>query len=169
MTDNSTPANEPTDVSEDSSSVADDADRSMIERQTDDLDPQDARLSEEAAKWRRQARAEETNRRLAEARVELLQRNEIDRHLATKIALADDFWLATDVTVPDLLNEDGTKVDIDKVDAAVEAVLEGREHWRAKLGPVGAPSSAVTGDGKYQPQAEETTWDGFLKKGGRLA
>lgn len=154
---------EPTDTNV---SVADD--RSTPE-QSDDTG--DRKLSAEAARHRvaareaqAQATAAETELIVAQARVEKLQRNQIDQHLKTKVTLPADFWLATDAAVADLLTDDGTEVDTDKVDAAVEAVLEGRDHWRAKLGPVGAPSSSVTGDGRYDvPTTEQPSWDTLLR------
>lgn len=129
----------------------------------DTLDPQGQRLSEEAARWRRQARAEETNRLITEAKLAGLQMREVKRVLRPLMAVPDDFWLATDVTLADLLGDEG-EVDEDKVTQAAEAVLVNRPTWRATLKPVGAPSEAVRGDGRYDVgNAEEPTWEALLK------
>lgn len=135
-----------------------------------DTSEQDQRLSDEAAKWRVQARAEETNRLLAEARVAGLQTREVNRLLRAKLAAPADFWLVADVKLEDLLTyseaDADMVVDADKVHAAADAITESRPHWRAKLGPVGAPSNAVTGDGKYNvAAAEKPSWDTLLKGG----
>lgn len=128
----------------------------------DALDPQDQRLSEEAARWRRQARAEETNRLIAEARVAELQRAEINRHIATRLASADDFWLVPGVNFDDFI-VDG-EVDLDAVNTKADEIIASRPHWKARMAPVGAPSAAVQGDGRYDvPAAEEPTWEGLLK------
>ena len=121
----------------------------------------DQKLASEAARWRVTARQTETKLHVAEARIEEMQRNEINRHLATKLQAPEDFWPATNQTLADLLNEDG-QVDTERVSAAADAVLDGRPHWRAKLKPVGAPSTAVTGDGKYEPP-QTVTWHSLLQ------
>lgn len=130
-----------------------------------DPDPQEQKLSDEAAKWRRQARAEETYRRLAEAHVDKLQREQIRQHLAHKLAAPDDFWIARpEVTVADLMNDDGD-VDADKVHAAAEEILAERPFWKATLKPVGAPASSVQGDGKYNVPGsnDKVDWSDVLR------
>ncbi|MCB1286986.1 MAG: hypothetical protein KDB47_04670 [Mycobacterium sp.] len=121
----------------------------------------DQKLADEAAKWRVTARQTETRLKVAEARIEELQRAEINRQLATKLEAPEDFWLATNRTLADLLNEDG-QVDTERVAEAAEAVLANRSHWRAKLKPVGAPADSVTGDGKYEPP-KTVTWHSLLQ------
>ena len=151
MNENSTETTEP------DASAADD-NRSISERSDD---PQEQRLSDEAAKWRREYRAADTHRLIAEARVADMQTKEINRILATQFAAPDDFWLASDATLEDLTT-DG-EIDAEKVAEAAAAVLDTRPHWRATLKPVGAPASAVTGDGKAPKAAEQPTWAGLLK------
>ena len=129
--------------------------------QPDTGSKRDAKLADEAAKWRVTARQAETKLLVAEARIADMQRAEINAQLAKKLALPEDFWLATDSTLEDLTT-DG-KVDLDKVDAAAEAVTANRPHWRATLKPIGAPSSAVTGDGQYNPAPATPTWQQLLK------
>ena len=128
----------------------------------DALDPQDQRLSEEAARWRRQARAQETHRLIAEARVAVLLKEQIEQAVAKKLAVAEDFWLWPGVNLADFI-VDG-EADLDAVNAKAEEIRLARPLWAAKLGPVGAPSAAVQGDGRYDvPAAEEPSWESLLK------
>ena len=122
----------------------------------------DQKLADEAAKWRVTARQTETRLKVAEARVAELQRQEVERILATKLAMPEDMWLSGKWSVADMLNEQG-QVDAERVSAAADAVLEGRPHWRATLKPVGAPASSVTGDGDYKPGPAAPTWQQLLR------
>ena len=122
----------------------------------------DQKLADEAAKWRVTARQTETRLKVAEARVAELQRQEVERILATKLAMPEDMWLSGKWSVADMLNEQG-QVDAERVSAAADAVLEGRPHWRATLKPVGAPASSVTGDGEYKPGPAAPTWQQLLR------
>ena len=122
----------------------------------------DQKLADEAAKWRVTARQTEAKLAVAEARVAELQRQEVERILATKLAMPEDMWLSGKWSVADMLNEQG-QVDAERVSAAADAVLEGRPHWAApKLRSVGAPADAVTGDGKYEPP-QTVTWQSLLQ------
>ena len=122
----------------------------------------DQKLADEAAKWRVTARQTEAKLAVAEARVAELQRQEVERILATKLAMPEDMWLSGKWSVADMLNEQG-QVDAERVSAAADAVLEGRPHWRATLKPVGAPASSVTGDGDYKPGPAAPTWQQLLR------
>lgn len=163
MTETSTPPAEPADDT--SATPDDDVNRSTIE-QSDD--PTGRKLSDEAARWRRELRATETKLTAAEtretilaARVAELQRADINRAVATKLASADDFWIAPGVNLDDFI-VDG-EVDLDAVHAKADEIVAARPHWKAKW-PVGAPASAVTGDGKAPKAAAVTaTWEGLLK------
>jgi hypothetical protein len=135
--------------------------------QSDDLDPTGRKLSDEAARWRRELRATETKLTAAEtretilaARVAELQRADINRAVATKLASADDFWIAPGVNLDDFIVNG--EVDLDAVHAKADEIVAARPHWKAKW-PVGAPASAVTGDGKAPKAAEQPTWAGLLK------
>jgi hypothetical protein len=135
-----------------------------VEPEGDALDAAGRKLSDEAAKWRVQARAEETNRLIAEAKLAGVQTREVNRLLATKLQMPDDFWIASDVKLEDLLGDEG-EVDADKVAEAADAVLQNRPHWAARLKPVGAPSAAVTGDGKYNVKGtgDKVDWSDVLR------
>lgn len=134
-----------------------------------DIDPQDQRLSAEAARWRREFRSAEakltaadTQLTIAQARIAELQRAEIDRAVATKLASADDLWLWPGVNLDQFIT-DG-EVDLEAVNAKADEIITARPHWKAHLAPVGAPSAAVQGDGRYNvPGAAQPTWEGLLK------
>ncbi len=131
---------------------------------TADGSPHDGKLANEAAKWRREYRAAETKLTVAEARVAEMQKAEIHRLAATKLADPTDLWLAPGVDLGGLLGDDGM-VDPERVEEATEAILESKPHWRSRPRPVGAPAAAVTGDGKLEPVEEPTTWATVLKRG----
>jgi len=124
----------------------------------------DGKLANEAAKWRREYRAAETKLTVAEARVAEMQRAEIARLAATKLADPTDLWLAPGVDLGGLLGDDGL-VDPERVEEATEAILESKPHWRSRPRPVGAPANAVQGDGKAPEHVEEPTWASLLKRG----
>lgn len=127
-----------------------------------DIDPQDQRLSDEAARWRRQARAAETRETVLAARVAEMQKAEINRAVEKKLAVPDDFWLWPGVNFDDFI-VDG-EIDLDAVAAKADEIRTARPLWAAKLAPVGAPSAAVQGDGRYNvPGAAQPTWEGLLK------
>jgi hypothetical protein len=122
------------------------------------VDGTDRRLSAEAARHRTAARAAETKLAIAEARItELqkaadakiaeLQKAEVNRIFKDRFVSADDAWLLPDVSVQAMLTDDG-KVDPDLVHEMADNILETRPHWRMRPQRIGAPASAVTGDGK---------------------
>ena len=124
----------------------------------------DGKLASEAAKWRREYRAAETKLTVAQARVAEMQKAEIHRLAATKLADPTDLWLAPGVDLGGLLGDDGL-VDPERVEEAAEAILESKPHWRSRPRPVGAPANAVQGDGKAPEHVEEPTWATLLKRG----
>lgn len=78
----------------------------------------------EAAKYRRQLRETEQHRDALTAAVERLQRAELGRLTASRLAQPEDL-LTYGATLPDLLDEQGD-LDAGKVDAAVTTVLAQR-------------------------------------------
>ena len=124
----------------------------------------DGKLANEAAKWRREYRSAETRLTVASARIEEMQKAEINRLAATKLADPTDLWLAPGVDLGGLLGDDGL-VDPERVEEATEAILEAKPHWRSRPRPVGAPANAVQGDGKPPEHVEEPTWATLLKGG----
>ena len=120
----------------------------------------DQKLAEEAARWRIQTRQAETKLAVAEARIAEMQKAEVERLLATRLAMPSDLWLSGKFAVEDLLTNG--QVDAERVNAAADTVLESRPHWAARLKPVGAPAASVTGDGKYEPP-KTVSWQSLLQ------
>jgi len=85
-------------------------------------DVEDTRGSKEAAKYRRQLRAVEADRDALTARVEALQRQQVDAQVAALGVTPAAVW-AAGISVTDLLGDDGT-VDAGKVGQAVASVRE---------------------------------------------
>jgi len=119
-----TPTGEPTAV-EDRTAEAAEMPTDAPPLEGDGLDPQDQRLSAEAARWRREFRSAETKLTAAEtreavlaARVAELQRAEINRAVATKPVQADDIWLWPGVDLDQFI-VDG-EVDLDAALAKAE-------------------------------------------------
>jgi len=113
-------ATDATDVDTDSEAPAD----QRTAAHTDD----DGKLRREAAKYRTGLRAAEAERDGLRARLDAMQRAEVERLAADDLAQPADLWLLGAV-LPDLLDDDGN-VDQAKVGAAVKAALTDRPGWR---------------------------------------
>jgi len=87
----------------------------------------------EAAKYRRRLRDTEAERDGLVARVQAMQRLEVERLVSTDLATPADVWL-TDTSMSDLLDDDG-EVDPAKVTDAVATVLTDRPGWRRTTPP----------------------------------
>ena len=89
----------------------------------------------EAAKYRLRLREAEAERDALAGRLEAAQRREAER-LAGELSQPGDLWLLGNVTLTDLLTDDG-EVDPAKVQAATAAVLDARPGLRRpKFPPV---------------------------------
>ena len=97
------------------------------------------------------------------ARLERLQRREIERIAAEKMADAADLWTGG-VTVDDVLDDQGD-IDDDKVHAAVDGLLEQRPHWAA---PKPEPHKRHTGltSGAGRPRTPPSNWAAALRGDG---
>jgi hypothetical protein len=122
----------------------------------------DRKLSDEAARWRVNARAAETKLAVAEARLEQMRIAEAHRIAATKLADPADLFLGG-ITIDRLLGEDG-EVDPQLVDEAAETLLQQKPHWRSRPRPVGAPASAVNSEGRILGGTTTPTWAELLGK-----
>lgn len=106
----------------------------------------------EAKTWRLKYRAAETQLKISEARVTEQNRHRAEEVAGRRLADPSDMW-AFGGELASMLNDDGL-TDDEAVTAFADQLIERKPHLAAKLGPVGAPASAVTGDGKG-PQSEE--------------
>ena len=114
--------------------------------QTAGEDAPDEKPGAEAAKYRRRLRDTERERDTLSARVEAMQKREVERLVATDLATPGDLWL-TDASLPEMLDESGD-IDPAKVTQAVAGILESRPGWRRTTPSSfdgGARTSASTG------------------------
>ncbi len=97
-----------------------------------------------AAKGRENSKLRERLRDTT-AKLETMQRREVERIASQHLADGADFW-RDGAEITDLLDEDGN-IDAAKVDATAKALLESHRHWRKGV-PAAPPASTVTSDGK---------------------
>ena len=112
----------------------------------------------EAAKYRRQLRAAETERDTLREQLAAVQRAEVERLAADHLADPGDVWAGTDLEP--LLAEDGT-VAPDKVRAAAQDLLGHKPHWR-KPEPT-RPQSLASG-AAARSGGDERGWASALKR-----
>jgi len=96
----------------------------------------------EAARYRRQLRESQSHAEALGARVEAMQRTDVERLAATDLQTPADLWL-TGPDLADLLDEAGD-VDPEKVKTTVAAVLEQRPGWARPDGPPSFDGGART-------------------------
>lgn len=122
-------------------------------------DPADASTqSREAARYRRRLRATEAERDQLSERVKVLQRAEVERRAAGRLATPGDLWL-TDAELADMLDDDGV-VDGEKVNATVDRILADRPNWQRTTAPAYDGGARTTAP----PVA---TWQDILRGGRR--
>lgn len=113
----------------DTAAEQDDTQEEVSSVQTEPAEPvQDdtpATPNREAAKYRRRLREAETERDTLAGRVETLQRREVERHAADRLAQPSDLFTVAGVALPELLDDAGD-VDPGKVDEAVQTLLSDR-------------------------------------------
>ncbi|WP_367582171.1 hypothetical protein [Tsukamurella tyrosinosolvens] len=118
--------------------------------------------SKREARYRTQLRETEAERDKLAGRIEALQRTEAERLAADIIAKPESLW-AADVTLADLLDDDG-QIDPDKVKAAAATArdnlgLEISAAERRKRGPV----VPLEGTGRYR-SVERNQWKDAFKQ-----
>lgn len=120
----------------------------------------------EAAKYRRKLRDTETALTEAQTkvatqdqRINSLQRKLIDQHTGPHLHNADDFWKFADVELADLLDDEGLP-NIQKVDEALNAMLEERAYLKNLRVPQPDPSAGPSGN----PGAQTDSVESFLKE-----
>jgi hypothetical protein len=94
------------------------------------------------------------------ARLERMQRAEIERMATGKLADPSDVWL-DGLTVDAVLNDQGD-VDPVRVDQAIKELIEKRPHWRVQRSPVRhGLHSGASKPADYQ----QSTWADALRQG----
>lgn len=119
----------------------------------------DQGANREAARYRRQLRAAESERDALAQRVEVMQRAEVERLAGTDHRLTEPAALwATGITLAGLLGEDG-QIDTAKVKTAAEGAV-------TALGLARRPDGAfIPTEGRYvvsRPRPEGADWARFL-------
>lgn len=109
----------------------------------------------EAAKYRTRLREAEAQRDALRAQVDAMQKAEVERAAAARLADGTDLWLAG-VELADLRDEGGA-LDAGLVDQAITAAVAAKPHWqdrrraeklaRAQAGHVGASGARSPGAG----------------------
>ena len=149
MHDNTSEPEQPAVAPEDSTATETDTPTTEgTEPEVESPEPQ----SKREARYRTQLRATEAERDGLAARIETMQRAEVERLAADVIGKPAALW-ATDTTLADLLDDDG-QVDPDKVAAAAHAAkeklgLEIGEAARKKRGPVVPREGTGTGHSSH--------------------
>ena len=133
------------------SSVTPDGPQDTAQDSTDADDADEGRTGAEAAKYRRRLRETEAERDALAARVEALQRAEVERVAADTLARPEALWAAgTDLAA--LLTEDGA-VD---PEAVAQAVTDARDRLGlapAQRTPRADPSQGGHGEPPQRPRA----------------
>lgn len=137
----------------------------------DEPDPRNA----EAAKHRHRAKAAEDGLAVARtlledqgSQINALQRQVVDARISHAFADPADFH--RDVSLADVLGDDGA-VDLAKVDAAAQKVLADHPHYRRNAyAPVAAPASVVTTNTPTTvvPGGQKASWSDVLTQGSKL-
>ena len=99
-------------------------------------------------------------------RLERMQRSEVERIAATKLASAADVWL-DGLTVEALLNDDGD-LDPEKLEAHLDALLEARPHWRAAPKAGQHPRRGLMQSGAVSAgQQQSPSWANAIRSAGK--
>ena len=102
----------------------------------------------------------------AKERLKRMQRSEVERIAATKLASAADVWL-DGLTLDALLNEDGD-LDAEKLDAHLDALLEARPHWKSAPKAGLHPRRGGMQSGAVSPgQQRSPSWASAIRSAGK--
>ena len=123
----------------------------------------DAKLADEAARWRVTAKQTAAQLAVEQARISEMNRREAQRLAAVHLADPADMWL--EGCTPDQLVGDDGLIDPLLVEEQAVKTIEAHPHWKRATPVVGAPAAAVTGDGDYRPAPAAPTWQGFIRGG----
>lgn len=94
-----------------------------------------AKASREAAKYRTQLRSAEARAAELESRLASYQARELDRLASTRMSNPGDLLVLSGTSLADYVTEDG-EIDAERVQSAIEKVLESRPGMRVKDRPV---------------------------------
>jgi hypothetical protein len=160
MSDENTTSTEIAEPSAEAWQVLSEATEAAIEReqQHDDNSEQQENdgIANEAAKYRRRLRDTEAERDALRSRVEAMQRNEVQRLVADRLADPADVW-RDGATVGDVLDDAGN-IDNSKVGQLVDGLVKEHAHWAA-VSTSRAQLGSRSGSGASGPTAHrQTSW-----------
>lgn len=92
-----------------------------------DTDEGQGSANGEAARYRRRLRDTETERDTLKARLETLQRGEVERLIADRFADPADIW--RDGATLDILLDDDGNIDAKRVTDLATSLLDSHQHW----------------------------------------
>jgi len=119
----------------------------------------------EAKKYRQRAQAAEAERDELRARLDTLQRAEVERIAADTLADPADLW-TTGTTITDYLTEEGN-IDNDKITTTITELVRAKPHWQ-KPQPTVPNASEVRGDDEIKGGDPTPTFtDAFKPKNQR--
>ena len=141
---------------------ADDELANALANSEPDADTEDTgtTANSEEAKWRKRFRATEIELTVANARIEQMVRNEIQRVAASTLADGADIWREP-VDLADLCDEHGLP-DPERVRAHAQTLIDTHRHW-AKRGPATPHASAVTSDQTPHSRAGAHNWQEAIR------
>lgn len=112
----------------------------------------------EAARYRTRLRGVEQERDALAQRVAAYTRADVVRHVAERLHDADDLFIVGQVDVADLVDAEGA-LDVEAVDAAVDALLE----RRPRLGLGWEPDAeGLDGGARRTAPGSGASWSGLL-------
>jgi len=142
--------------------AAEDDDAAEDDPETPEDGPDDGKGSREAARYRRQLRAVEADRDALTARVEALQRSQVEARVEVLGVKPAALW-AAGVEVADLLADDGT-VDAEKV---TQAVTQVRDTFGIRQPAKPRPRMFRSGASSASTQVSGSNWQAaFSPRGG---
>jgi hypothetical protein len=141
------------------------------------VEPTDEQLrSDEARRYRQQLREKEEQLANTTARLESVERQNVERDLAGKFSDPRDFWREVDLA--DVRAEDGT-VDPNAIAARAASLLEEHPHWAApdhslpgghlvnSRGVVGGRPRNILDQDNITPEAPARDWATFITQAAR--
>lgn len=116
----------------------------------------------EAARYRTRLRGVEQERDALAQRVAAYTRADVVRHVSERLSDADDLFIVGQVDVADLVDDEGA-LDVEAVDAAVDALLERRPRLAKDWEP---DAEGLDGGARRTPKSGGATWGSLLSARG---
>lgn len=115
----------------------------------------------EAAKYRHKLRDTEKQLAAMTERVEAIQRSEVERIAASKLADPADVW-RDGAKLADVLDDDGN-VDSGKVDNLIDNLVKSHSHWAVAKPQAPRPRAGLTSGATKPADHRQATWADALR------